>query len=127
MFRLILTVLLGLALTAPAHTEENNDQEYPFVELPMLVQCGSYELIDKVFEDFKELQLAESVSNFKIPDGRMITAPMEIYVNPKTRTFSVVVVLDTVKCIAFSGHSFTPTLNSLPINNGITKKDDILL
>jgi len=116
--RPVLIFLLGLAffVSNPIQAEEQpTPEEQPqILALPIMVQCGSAEFIDTVMSNYNEVPFATATGTWTLPDGSPLTGGVEVYVNPETRTFSVLIVPNPeVKCVVISGNSFGPSFNEV--------------
>ena len=114
MYRLVLCVLLGLATFKLALAEPESQEEYkvPVTELPLMIQCVPSEVVDRMIEEYNELPFVEGNGNWEIPGGKNMQGRTEMYVNPKTGTFTYIIVLsDVIKCVVISGNELKPFLS----------------
>lgn len=113
MFRLILIVLLGLATFRLALAEPQQETEPqaapPVVELPLMIQCANRQMVDGMLMQYGEKPFVEGFANWQIPNGQTLSGRLEIYVNPTTHSYSVIIVLaGDIKCVVISGDKFDP-------------------
>ena len=114
MFRLILFVLLGLATfkLALAEPEAQEEPTSPVTQLPLMIQCTSAEIVERMVEDYEELPFIEGNGSWQIPNGQSLSGRIEMYVNPDTGTFTFVIAMgEALKCAVISGNDLKPWLS----------------
>jgi len=114
MFRLVLCVLLGLATfkLALAEPQPQEDSTVPVTTLPLMIQCTTAEIVERMVEEYDELPFIEGNGSWQIPNGQNINGRVEMYVNPSTGSFTIVIPLGTdVKCVVISGKDLKPMLS----------------
>jgi hypothetical protein len=116
MFRLVLCVLLGLATfklaLAEPQPQPQEDPTVPVTTLPLMIQCTAAEIVERMVEEYDELPFIEGNGSWQIPNGQNINGRVEMYVNPSTGSFTIVIPLGTdVKCVVISGKDLKPMLS----------------
>ena len=114
MSRLILLVLLGLATfkLALAEPQPQEEPKVPVTNLPLMLQCTAAEVVERMVEEYDELPFIEGNGTWLIPNGQSISGKIEMYVNPSTGSFTLVIPLGTdVKCVVISGKDLKPMLS----------------
>lgn len=132
MFRLIALLTLAMGLwVAPATatggvigalntntTEEPAPEPRPtpglplppegqYLSLPIMIDCGRYQDVISIIAKANETPFAAGKILFKIPDGRVIEAILELWANPETRTFThIIKVTNEYACLVFPGKDF---------------------
>ena len=103
------TFKLALAEPQPQPQEE---PKVPITTLPILLQCTAAEIVERMVEDYDELPFIEGNGTWLIPNGQNINGRVEMYVNPSTGSFTIVIPLGTdVKCVVISGKDLKPMLS----------------
>ena len=114
MSRLILLVLLGLATfkLALAEPQPQEQPKVPVTQLPLMIQCTAAEIVERMVEDYDELPFIEGNGSWQIPSGQSLNGRIEMYVNPKTGTFTFVIAMsEELKCVVISGNELKPWLS----------------
>mgnify|MGYP003305902639 CR=1 FL=1 len=85
-------------------------QKSPIAKWPGLFDCGPTGVIlGLVKGKYSEIEFILSNGMVQLPDGRILAAPMLIYLNPQTKTFSIVAHFpNAISCIITSGKDMQP-------------------
>jgi len=114
MFRLFLFVLLGLATFRLAFAEPQIQEEpkIPVTPLPLMIQCTDAEVVERMVEDYNEQPFIEGLGTWEIPSGQTVGGRIEIYANPKSGTYTIVIAMsEDLKCVVISGTDIKPWLS----------------
>jgi hypothetical protein len=102
----ILGLLFWVATSFTVFAQESTD---PLVQLPIMVDCGPTQQIDKMLEGYEEIPVAQADVMWRLPSGEFLKGPMTIFANPKQFTISIVIYpAEEFACIAFPGNNFGP-------------------
>ena len=99
--------------TTPGMPEMFNNekkQQSPIAKWPALFDCGPTQVIVAVIKGkYQEQEFILSKGSVQLPDGRILQSPMLFYLNPQTKTFSVVAHFGNgYSCIVASGSEMQP-------------------
>ena len=85
-------------------------QQSPIAKWPALFDCGPTQVIVAVIKGkYQEQEFILSKGMVQLPDGRILESPMLFYLNPQTKTFSVVAHFPNgYSCIVTSGKEMQP-------------------
>ena len=83
--------------------------------LPSLIDCGPPEMVAKMMEDYKEVPVAEGNTFINRPDLMLQPGPFTLYVNPNTKSWTMVVKFKPAGfpemwCTVGAGTDFGPVL-----------------
>ena len=92
----------------------------PIQKWPTMVDCGPTQVILGLGKGkYKEQEFILSNGMVQLPDGRILAAPMLIYLNPQTKTFTVVAHFpNAISCIITSGKDMQPAPRNPNAPNG---------
>jgi hypothetical protein len=108
-----IAILLSGAMSTKLNAQEPQLEENKMpgmMKLPTLIDCGPYdEILAIVQGQYGEEPFAIFEAFIQIPSGQVITGPSALYVNRETRTWSVVVEIESSGlCIVQMGRNFGP-------------------
>ena len=85
-------------------------EKSPIAKWPGMFDCGPTGIILGIVKGkYREIEFILSNGMVQLPDGRILAAPMLIYLNPQTKTFSIVAHFpNAVSCIITSGKDMQP-------------------
>lgn len=85
------------------------DPSQGIMKLPIMVDCGPREVVEKLLRDHGEIPTAQALVTWSLPSGQYLRGPMVIWANPKTFTVSIVIMpaIDFA-CIVMPGANFSP-------------------
>ena len=121
MKKLTLLLICGLAILATPLSTTAQEQPIPTMrKLPVIIDCGTAEEVDKVIKDYPlELPFAEAESILQLPNGGMIMGDSVIYIDPKSGSYTIVTTIrlpegtenntGIKKCIIGFGTKFRPS------------------
>ena len=91
-------------------TPEVPQQQNPVAKWPALFDCGPTQVIVAIIKGkYQEQEFILSKGMVQLPDGRILESPMLFYLNPQTKTFSVVAHFQNgYSCIVTSGKEMQP-------------------
>jgi hypothetical protein len=103
---LITGLLFWVATSFTVFAQESTD---PLVQLPIMVDCGPTQQIDKILEGYEEVPVAKADVMWRLPSGDFLSGPLTIFAHPEKRTISMVIQpSEDFACIAFPGNNFGP-------------------
>ena len=107
---LLLTIFFIATSSYADHADETvSPKDNQVVSLPIMVDCGSEEIVAKMLYDYQEVPMAQGQGTWKIPGGALMTGQMIVWVNVETNTFSITVQpKDDMVCIFLPGKDFGP-------------------
>ena len=119
---MVFAILFCLSLTAPsmANDETQKNEQAPdnklfeeMFRLPSLIDCGSVESISTMLREYGEQPVVNGTTFVLRPDGVMQPGPFTLFVNPSTKTWSMVVQFEpagfgVIWCITAAGANFGP-------------------
>jgi|TARA_B110000285_G_scaffold143021_1_gene159824 hypothetical protein len=106
-------LLSGGMLMQPVVAQEaptpQQDPSQGIMKLPIMVDCGPREVVEKLLRDHGEIPTAQALVTWSLPNGQYLRGPMVIWANPKTFTVSIVIMpaIDFA-CIVMPGANFSP-------------------
>jgi hypothetical protein len=116
LFVLLLSLFLSNAITTQVVAEEVPAPEVPkeeykmpgMMKLPAFIDCGPYKDILAIVQGkYGEQPFAKFNGSIQIPNGQLILGPGALYVNVETRTWSLVVEVESAGlCITAYGQDF---------------------
>lgn len=108
--------MLSHANTNPPATEPTQP-EVLWRLLPSFINCTAIENLNAVISQYDELPLLKGKGMILIPgQAGSFENELRMYVNPKTGSFSVVLMLDeTAGCVVVIGKEFTPWIDKTPL------------
>jgi len=108
--------MLSHANTNPPATEPTQP-EVLWRLLPSFINCTDIENLNSVISQYDELPLLKGKGMILIPgQAGSFENELRMYVNPKTGSFSVVLMLDeNAGCIVVIGKEFTPWIDKTPL------------
>lgn len=88
--------------------------------LPSLIDCGPPDKIQKMVDDYGEVEIAEGNTFIIRPDLMIQPGPFTLYVNPNTKTWTMVVKFKPggypeMWCIVGAGTEFGPSVQKTSI------------
>jgi len=94
----------------PPVTPEVNPEPSPLQKWPAVFDCGQTGYILGIVKGkYNEIEFILSNGFVQLPDGRVLQAPTLIYLNPNTKTYSVVAHFQNGhSCIITSGKDLQP-------------------
>ena len=112
-----LTLLLGLSLTAWPNIAPAQ-QSPEMLAFPMAIPCTppAPEIYDNFERNMGELPMLRGKAVVTSIDGKAFDVTLEMFVNPQTAGFSIVVYFDddAMACILTVGEDLTPFLQGDP-------------
>ena len=107
---LIIGLLFWVATSVAGFAQEKNTN---LVQLPVMVECGPVDEIANILKKYKEIPTAKAIVTWILPSGQYMQGPMTIWINPDTRTVSIVIQPNEgFACLAFPGNDFGPFISS---------------
>ena len=105
----------------PVTPEVQPETKSPLMKWPAVFDCGPTGYILGVVKGkYKEIEFILSNGFVQLPDGRVLQAPTLIYLNPQTKTYSVVAHFQNGhSCIITSGKDLQPA----PQNGNVNPKE----
>lgn len=100
--RILTSLALTVGLIHPSIASES-------IKLPTELICGSEKGFEAVLEKYGEIPFATMTSSREIPGIGFSINPMVIFVNPQTKTYTIVEQLaDNVYCVVALGEAIAP-------------------
>ena len=111
------TFLCLLTTTAALADKINTQQDIPGVTmLPVPTPCGNIPLDETYLEKYGELRFLEGDAQIFAGPGQVINGVMRIFVNPDTKTFTIVLDIDgKLYCMLTSGKDLRAAMSGEPI------------
>lgn len=107
---LITGLLFWVATSLTVFAQEKNPN---LVQLPVMVECGPVDEIANILKKYEEIPTAKAIVTWILPSGQYMQGPMTIWINPDTRTVSIVIQPnEDFACLAFPGNDFGPFISS---------------
>jgi hypothetical protein len=99
-------ILASLALTVGI---ANPSIANEVIKLPTDLVCGSESGISEVLEKYGEIPFATMTAFREIPGEGFTNNPMVIFVNPKTKTFTIIErITKNIYCVVSLGDNINP-------------------
>lgn len=109
------TFLCLLAMPALADlNHKTQSQPPPVTFIPLATPCGSIPLDETYLEKFGEIGMLEGEASIYLDPTRALNGTMRMYVNPETKTFTVVFSIgEEMYCMIVSGKELRPFVKGI--------------
>jgi hypothetical protein len=107
----MMTMVVVFVFSTVVHAEQSTPPQGPGAEpstiLPIMVECGTPEVVGQMLVRYQEVPTAEGTATWRIPTGQLLTGPMVIWINPETKTYSITIQpSDDMVCVVLPGNGF---------------------